>query len=75
MGKDANVNLFQAFLKREFSSAEEENLFAFFAIHFYYPFQMFMSLGLNIESTICVTEFRVSCQKKLIWEKENKYLI
>lgn len=60
---DANVNLLQAFLKREFSSTGEQNLFSFLAIHFHSPLQMFMSLGLNIELTICVTELRVSRKK------------
>lgn len=72
---DAKVNLLQVFLKREFSSAGEGNLFSFFAVNFYSPLQMFMSLGMNIEWTICVIEFRVSHQKNSFERKKNKYLI
>lgn len=61
---DGNVNLLQAFLNWQFSSAGERNLSSFLAIHFHSPFQMFMSLGLNIKSIVCETALRVSRKKK-----------
>lgn len=67
---DAKVNLLQVFLKREFSSSGEGNLFSFFAVNFYSPLQMFMSLGMNIEWTICVIEFRISHQKIHLRERK-----
>lgn len=60
---DVNVNLLQALLNWQFSSAGGRNLSSFLAIHFHSPFQMFMSLGLNVKSIVCETALRVSRKK------------